>query len=374
MRLRKALEQIRAIEEQHGSARAAGPSFWRRYKPEILLTLAAALVALALWVQSSAAVASPVANLPVICSKASSKDQPVSDCSTNVPVGQPYFETFNFPTPDSLVRFCGNGCSWSDARFVYRRFGDLQQTDVVDGCQQPVEPGLSNIPGLAPTAWSAATDPCKGYGPIQVANLAKQPAAPAIVLRNAQVSWTAPTSNSDGTPLMNLSGYRIEYAASSAGPWTQIASAPASATTATPLLPLGPGALRMFALTSTGTSSDPSGVLSFTVVAPSTTMPNAPQILSDAAPKDLSLVDGSSTGLRPVYAKTATGTRGTKIGDLAVGSTTQPASGAAFARVKCDAADRIVSGTTQYARVIDTRAPTQYRAGYVSGCVRYGLQ
>jgi hypothetical protein len=88
--------------------------------------------------------------------------------------------------------------------------------------------------------------------------------------------------------------------------------------------------------------------------------------------RELALVSGSETGLRAVFGRTSTGSRGSKLGDLKVGPVAQVRP--PVDRVKCDANDVITAGSLRYARVIDPRVGEPLRGGYVTGCVSYGRQ
>lgn len=72
-------------------------------------------------------------------------------------------------------------------------------------------------------------------------------------------------------------------------------------------------------------------------------------------------VAGTSSGIRAVYAKSRTGTRGVKLGDLTVGNVAAPVGYA------CDPDDVIVSGSTQYFKITDPAVVESLR-GYVTGC------
>jgi hypothetical protein len=73
---------------------------------------------------------------------------------------------------------------------------------------------------LAPIALSAALAACGGGGDVPSAqSVSPQSTSGGSTsdqqgVGQATLSWTAPDENTDGTPLMNLSGYRIYYGAS----------------------------------------------------------------------------------------------------------------------------------------------------------------
>jgi len=86
-----------------------------------------------------------------------------------------------------------------------------------------------------------------------------------VSLRQAVFSWTAPTKNTDGSNLTNLTGYKIYYG-TSPGNYTQSVTVTGASTTSY-TLPLSPGTY-YFALTavdSTGAESARTGELTKTV-------------------------------------------------------------------------------------------------------------
>jgi hypothetical protein len=182
-----------------------------------------------------------------------------------------------------------------------------------------------------------------------------------------RVSWQHATQNDDGTPLLDRTGYRVERAAQEAGPWTSWATT--DATTASGRVPVGRSCVRVTTLTATAESL-PSPALCVQKPA-DTSVPQAPGGVS-ATFVELALVNGVASGARAVYARSSTGSRGNKLGDLQVGPVAQTAP--PVNRVRCSRTDTLQAGTATLYRVIDTRAPEPLRAGYVAGCVSYGLQ
>jgi len=112
-----------------------------------------------------------------------------------------------------------------------------------------------------------------------------------------RLSWSVPTTNIDGTPLTDLAGYIAHV------------RVPASVTSLAIDLPAGAILAGVRAVNSQGAESD--RVQIQVTVAPVVAPPPPPP----AVPK----VAGIAGGTRAVYRATATGTRGTKAGDLAVG-------------------------------------------------------
>lgn len=101
---------------------------------------------------------------------------------------------------------------------------------------------------------------------------------PGICLAGTTLlTWTPPLTNTDGSALTNLSGYRIEYGSCSgslfgtkAGEWTQIAPASSSLS---PNLAAGTYCFRVYARSSASTESVASNVTT-KVIPPS--VPNPP--------------------------------------------------------------------------------------------------
>ena len=86
-----------------------------------------------------------------------------------------------------------------------------------------------------------------------------------VSLREAALSWQAPTKNVDGSTLTNLSGYKIYYGTSSSN-YTQMVSVSGASTT-TWTMSLAPGTY-YFALTavdSTGAESAKTSEVSKTI-------------------------------------------------------------------------------------------------------------
>jgi hypothetical protein len=82
----------------------------------------------------------------------------------------------------------------------------------------------------------------------------------------ATISWTPPTTNTDGSALTNLAGYRVTYG-TSATALTQVAQVPTAGVTNTMIENLTPGTwyFSVKAYTSTGTESSNSTLVSKTI-------------------------------------------------------------------------------------------------------------
>jgi hypothetical protein len=59
---------------------------------------------------------------------------------------------------------------------------------------------------------------------------------------SATLTWTAPTQNTDGTPLTDLAGFKIYYGINGGGPYDGVVDIPDPAATAHVIQPLGSGA------------------------------------------------------------------------------------------------------------------------------------
>ena len=192
---------------------------------------------------------------------------------------------------------------------------------------------------------------------------------PEESMADLRVTWQHATTNEDGSALTDRAGYRIERAAEEAGPWTTAATVGKDINSSTLKVPYGKNCIRVVTLSLTAESA-PSAPACATKAPPSV----APRPPGNVGVQyvELALVTGSTTGQRAVFARTSTGSRGSKLGDLLVGpvaQTTPP-----FDRVKCSPTDAFQFGQARYSRVIDVRAPANLRNGYVSGCVNYGMQ
>ena len=86
------------------------------------------------------------------------------------------------------------------------------------------------------------------------------PPPPPAVTGSADLTWTAPTRNEDGSALTNLAGYRIRYG-SSAGALTQSLDVPNAATTSARIDGLAAGTwfFTIVAYTNTSVESAPAG-------------------------------------------------------------------------------------------------------------------
>lgn len=113
----------------------------------------------------------------------------------------------------------------------------------------------------------------------------------------AALSWTAPTQNTDGTPLTNLAGFRVQYGTSQTA-LDQSVSVTNAATTARTItaLPAGTWYFGVRAVTTQGVESNLSAIVSKTIVAP------APLTASASTAVDVSNVPNPPTGLQVIEA------------------------------------------------------------------------
>jgi hypothetical protein len=89
--------------------------------------------------------------------------------------------------------------------------------------------------------------------------------ATTVTLRNAVLTWTAPTQNVDGTPLTNLAGYKVYAGTASRSYGTPANISGAGTTTYTTSLTPGTWYFAISAVDSTGAESAKSNEVSKTV-------------------------------------------------------------------------------------------------------------
>ena len=91
-------------------------------------------------------------------------------------------------------------------------------------------------------------------------------AVKAPVIGSAELTWTAPTQNEDGTPLTNLAGYKIRYG-SSYGALNQVVDVPNPGTTSAVIEGLAAGTwyFTVASYTNTNVESAPTGAVSKTI-------------------------------------------------------------------------------------------------------------
>jgi hypothetical protein len=123
------------------------------------------------------------ADLAVICTAGGAAGKSPATCTAL---------KYDIPKATDLVR---KGTSWAD--FVLTPFGDLKPTDTLDVC-------ASNLPAptTSPVPYTTA-DPCQSFAQVLASTMATTPSLP--------LRWERPTTNANGTPLLNLLGFRLVY-------------------------------------------------------------------------------------------------------------------------------------------------------------------
>ena len=89
---------------------------------------------------------------------------------------------------------------------------------------------------------------------------------PPATSGTAELTWTAPTQNEDGTPLTNLAGYKVRYG-QSPGALSQVRDIASPATTSVTIEGLSSGTwyFTVASYTNAGVESAPTGAVSKTI-------------------------------------------------------------------------------------------------------------
>ena len=92
------------------------------------------------------------------------------------------------------------------------------------------------------------------------------PSPPPATTGSAELAWTAPTKNEDGTALTNLAGYKVRYG-QSAGALSQVRDVASPATTSVTIEGLAAGTwyFTVASYTNAGVESAPTGAVSKTI-------------------------------------------------------------------------------------------------------------
>lgn len=109
-------------------------------------------------------------------------------------------------TPDSIVRHCTVQGSCYGAGSTWRHWRDVSGGRVF-GCQTATTPGSTS---------------CGSRVFLDVATVLRADdvtPTPSVGNGSAKVSWTAPATNTDSSPLTNLKGYVLRYGQKSGGPY-----------------------------------------------------------------------------------------------------------------------------------------------------------
>lgn len=143
---------------------------------------------------------------------------------------------------------------------------------------------------------------------------------------SATINWTAPTQNVDGTPITNLTGYRVVYGTSATSlVQSVVVNNPAATSTVITALPAGTWYFAVRAINSQQQESDNSNVVQRTIGAASasrtvniTINPGTPQPPQPQPPPSGLLVT-SSTAAYDVVTQNGVPVLGRQIGTIAVG-------------------------------------------------------
>jgi hypothetical protein len=116
---------------------------------------------------------------------------------------------------------------------------------------------IATLAGCGGGSGGSSSGPTPGPGPTP------EPPTPPPVTGIAELIWTAPTRNEDGSALTDLAGYKVRYG-QSAGGLTQILDVATPATTTTRIdgLATGPWYFTVASYTNTGVESVHAGPVS----------------------------------------------------------------------------------------------------------------
>lgn len=208
-------------------------------------------------------------------------------------------QVYAVPTETSLVRTRAGSDSdpWSDPTFKWAKFRDALKYEACTDLSAPVD--MTPVGGPCTTwAWfqsggysakiavpswtlykgTAIVKPSVGYSMLDLCAAAVPRTAAATyscrasvsvtiskqsaptVIGSADLRWSAPSANNDGSPLTDLSGYRVEYGPSEQSLLLSI-STPATSVTV-PNLTQGAWYFAVRAVTASGMESAPSNVAS----------------------------------------------------------------------------------------------------------------
>lgn len=169
---------------------------------------------------------------------------------------------------------------WGDANLQFRPWISIPGTYGVATCTKDLSAAQAAIPAGGVDQCAPGADPlAKVFAPASGVTLATVTPPVALVNGIASLSWTAPTTNVDGTPLTDLTGYNVYQGNSPTVP-TKVTVTPLPAgTTSYTITGLGAGTW-YFAVTAISKSGGEStqGVSNSAVVTKTVvpTKPNAP--------------------------------------------------------------------------------------------------
>ena len=103
--------------------------------------------------------------------------------------------------------------------------------------------------------------------PVNPAPTDPPPTNPPPTSSTAELTWTAPTQNEDGTPLTNLAGYKVRYG-QTPGALTEVRDIANPATTSVTVEGLSTGTwhFTVASYTNAGVESAPTGAVSKTII------------------------------------------------------------------------------------------------------------
>jgi len=152
--------------------------------------LALALLALAGTAQALAQ--TTIANLPISCARANGLQANAAACTDA--------EQFQRPAQaDDVVLACtkATACGWYDAELTWRKWSTVPATATVVVCPLVAAAGPMNCPGPQSPVWGGLTFVPKAQ--VAVAVAAVPPPTPGAA--RFVVTWTAPTTNTDGSAI-----------------------------------------------------------------------------------------------------------------------------------------------------------------------------
>lgn len=199
--------------------------------------------------------------------------------------------TWTRPTANTAVLSCStaNGCAWGQDDAKYRTWSSLPDSNLVLTCSKDIPKGTFTT-----------TDPCgdTSAGKPWTQKKAVQATDTPEAGGTATLTWTPPTTNTDGTPLTDLAGYNL-FQGTSTTTLTQVNTTPidkAQTTTFIDNLPAGTWFWTLTAINAAGAESDRGNPASKTIVA--------------LSPPTVSFSGNPGTGIAPAQTTLTWGTTG----------------------------------------------------------------
>jgi hypothetical protein len=228
--------------------------------------------------------------LALICTDATKDGQALETCKRGA-------MKYTIPTANDLVRDCGIDACWTPGD-VWHKFSVVPTGNNYDTCS-------TDLPD--PTIWDAdKDDPCKAWQ-VKVKSFVAVVNTTGVI----NLSWTAPTQNTDNSPLTNLAGYWI-YSGATGSPLTRLKQLGKDVTSYTATgYKTGDYSFTITALNTTGAESAQSSQAYVTVKIPVVpTVPNPPTNLKTVTEQLAYRVDLETTQDTPrmfVIGKVAAG-------------------------------------------------------------------